>query len=478
MRLTNKFKETYKILIIFTIIILTFSSCSDTLEEPVVDQDVETSENVISTVKVFVDNPTAGKAANEIEEMLTNLEFSEGDRIFISQRGTTTLPNFPAGTVPPVSNNFYVYKYKPNTGATWEEGYNFENETGYSPLKWSSVKQTGSVGNSFQLFALYCPANYIEYGVDNGNLKAFGSSEWQNNYDAQGLKNLDILGAYHSFSSLWTRLRFKFYHLTTCIHVTLLVPEVKVSGNKISGFDETAFMYSKHMTIYNVRSRLPGVFLGLSSEHAGSYKSEYRNISRRWTIDWSASRTSDLEGPYAAAVPLATSTGPYGDTRSNICLYPVGPDYNEDGTVAHHASFEEITIIPKDYYPNGSSEPETVRRYDFYAIIGAQNIKDELLYIRIRKPGTAIDDSAVNPDLNIPQPSGVQSYYMSVNQLVEGKEDISFTQGTFNHITLYIPRVDQTPVLVSAEVKPWTTADTEMTVTEVEDEDAPNADDR
>ena len=104
----------------------------------------------------------------------------------------------------------------------------------------------------------------------------------------------------------------------------------------------------------------------------------------------------------------------------------------------------------------GWRDQDQVRVYEFTAFLPPQTLSGELMYFHIKPPGT--------PDGIFNNESSIRRYYFSTSQLLTGKNEIEFTQGTINHITLYIPRSENNTVLVSADVLPWTEAFTDMTV--------------
>ena len=117
----------------------------------------------------------------------------------------------------------YVYYYNPN--ADWEKGFNFKPADGNqivqddgstvngNALNWDDVGRFGSFGNGYSLFAMYYPVDNVP------KLKV--------QTDQSTLENLmksDIMGAYHSTSALYSRVRFRMFHLMVYLKVNLYVP--------------------------------------------------------------------------------------------------------------------------------------------------------------------------------------------------------------------------------------------------------------
>lgn len=426
------------------------------VDEPATEDHV----NVVDEIKVSISSVSGTKndevsPAGELDNLLLSTTFPDGSLIFISQLGQTVSPKFPL-TYNPETQNFYAYQYNGNQNATWEEGYNFNLAPNSSPIEWDKIRGYGSVGNTFNLYSLYFPSGVIGPNGTVSNVVSnypdvYAVTEWQNSRTYWEMKNYDVMGAYHATSSAYTRLTFRFFHLMVYVRVTLYVPVYDPETN--TGFTESAFGYSRFTTSTNVRDLLPCIAIGCSNEHGTQ-----RNLSRFWTIDYNANRSSDREGPLVRTV-ISSQNSPYGDSRANFFMHPWGIGDS------HDAYFEEMTLTNvKDFYPNADSNTDRVRKYEFTAIIPPQEISGELLFMHLKKPG--VDASIPPQDLSKDQ---LKNYYFSVNQLVSGKNDISFTSGTMNHIELYIPRKANDVVKVKAQILPWTETFSDMTLVDEDD---------
>lgn len=441
------------------------ASCATSDIEPE-EPSAEESGNVVMHISADIAadmGPAAetGSPAGELNTMLMSDKFPEGSLIFISQLGQKVSPLFPL-TYTPETPNFYAYQYNGNESANWDQGYNFTLAPNSSPIEWEKIRSYGSVGNTFNLYSLYFPAGEIGKNgtvsnVVNNYPDVYAVTEWQNSRTVTEMKNYDVMGAYHATSSAYTRLTFRFYHLMVYVRVTLYVPVYDPQTD--TGFTESAFGYSRFTTSVNVRDLLPGIAVGCSNEHGNQ-----RNMSRFWTIDYHANRSSDREGPLVRTVP-SSQNSPYGDSRANFYMHPWGIGDS------HDAYFEEMTLTNvRDFYPNAESNTDRVRKYEFTAIIPPQDITGELLFMHLKKPG--VDASIMPENLTKDQ---IKNYYFSVNQLVSGKNDISFASGTMNHIELYIPRKSNDVVKVRANILPWTETTTDMPLVD-EDDINPNPD--
>lgn len=432
-------------------------SCSEDVDLPDTGTEIE-KDDIVNNIRVFL--PTrAGQSdvnaeitpADSLDALLQQTEFPDGSIIYISQMGSTVSPAFPL-THNENTPNLYAYQYDGNKDATWEEGFNFTLAPNSAPIEWPVIQSYGSVGNTFGLYALYFPSGSIGLNVNANYPNVYTVSEWENNKTIEDMKNLDVMGAYHAFSSLYDRLRFRFFHLMVYVRLTLYVPVYDPNDGKTgTGFDANAFTACRFQTANNVRNFIPGAFLGTSSQHS-SNSQPYMNLSRYWRIDYSANRSSDKEGPLVYTIPITDKT--YGSPNANICMHVHGLGRSPD------ASFEEMTLTNvRDFYPASPIETDRVRKYEFSAIFPPQTLSGELLYFHLKEVGTPA--SMLPENLN---ESSIRRFYFGVNQLVTDKNEISFTSGTMNHIELYIPRTGTNAILISAKVKPWTEAFTDMTV--------------
>ena len=416
------------------------------------DREVLSVGASIAAAKAPSGNEADESSADYLTTLLESTKFPEGSVIFISQLGQDKSPVFPI-TYDDATENFYAYQYNGNEDATWEQGYNFTLAPNSAPIDWDKIMKVGSVGNAFNLYSLYFPGGSVK---NNGNVSmvvndntpnVYAVTEWQNSRTIEQMKNYDVMGAYHATSSAYTRLNFRFFHLMVYVRVTLYVPVYDPEDG--TGFTESAFGYSRFTTSQNVRNLVPCVALGGSQEHG-----QFRNLSRFWTIDYSANRSSDREGPLVMTLE-PDANGPYGNSLANFYMHPHGIGDS------HDAYFEEMTLENvREFYPASPTETERVRKYEFSAIIPPQkDLTGELMFFHLKKPGVGADIPPEN--LTVEQ---LKNYYFSARQLVSGDNDVSFTQGTMNHIELFIPRKANNVVKVKATILPWTETFTDMTL--------------
>lgn len=377
--------------------ILFFASCAGDDAAPY-GRDPWVSEIPVSMEPLSVGSVTRGEGdLPEIEDLTAGNGFQDGESLlYISQMGTNIDPDFQGET-----SNRYVYVYKENPDASWNASgtYNFYSRTDDAPIAWGGIRDRGPVGNAFSLYALYFPcANEVRFDVekDQRELKKFRES--------------DIMGAYHATSSLYTRLRFRLYHLMVYLHVTLYVPDY--DSAKKTGFVEDAL---RNAAVENAYSD--------------------------FEIEWRANRSSDTDAPYVDIPQNAQKT-------EHIHMFRHEPD----------AEVREIQV--QDYYGEGSLTMDRVRTYNFSVLIppqifGSEN-KDRFLRFQLTPVGTDPD----NPNV-----STYKNYYFSANQLMTG-ETLHLTQGTLQHLSLYVPRTGDDIILVGADIIDWSDASSDMTVTE------------
>lgn len=342
--------------------------------------------------------------------------FDENSLIYISQMGPSesTNPNFSDFTAN-ASPYCYVYQYSENENANWDYEYNFilpENLTieGFPDLSgprraidWYTIRNIGSVGNSFSLYAFHFPLdNIVRWGVEKDQT---GTT---NPYDKSNFIKSDILGAYHATSALNTRLRFNLFHLMVYLKVTLYVPIYK------ENVDNTAdFKYSGY--------------------NAGSFKGAYvMNASTDFSVEWRTNRSSDTDPPLVQ---------PNTSQKQNIKMY-VHP-YDDE---------EIITLenIRSSYYPSYTGDDtDEVRVYNFSVLFPNQTFNGNFLCF-------ALQDAEDN----------MRYYYFAGNQITGDSGNYSLTQGTLQELKLYLPRTTNQTILVGANVLPWSDAMTDMTVTQ------------
>lgn len=448
-------------------------------------------------------------------------EFKEGDKIYILQKGPNLTPKFPGDFFDhrkdenyKMPNNIYLYEYSRKDDATWSDGYNFKVMSKCSdPISWSTVKSNGSIGNSFVFYAFCDNLKDLEpRGSEDLNPDWVGTGEnlyyhhayggkwkksdnvpapydYSNDWHAHHYQNHcgvpDFMGAYHTTSTLFSRPRFKFYHLLAYVRVTLYVPVVdtyrdKDPNNKdqeverMTGYDETAFVLSNEGENLNYGA---GVWIGNNT-------SGQRTARTRFTIDWNANRSSDKDAPLTQVLTNATTPG----FQFAYCMYRHNPldvtdiRYKPETAAKDFADIQEgIGIIDRfdvtEFVVSSANARkyltstdgkyyDKVRRYEFSAAMPAQTISSSILMqIHMRVPGTGVDGIRNGGTTSSSGPyNNYAKYTLSASNLFAGKNDLAFKQNTITHLRIYLPRAADEAILVNAEVLPWENTHTDMAV--------------
>lgn len=346
---------------------------------------------------------------------LVSTGFDTNSIIYLSQIGTKVNPNVPEGynalsselepdfstkfpllaTDDIVEKNFYSYKRNDVDDATWDNGFNFEPLPDFPPIEWGQIRKRGPVGNSYNLIALYFPYdNTTRLGVEE---------------DQSSLENLlksDVLGAFHSTSILFSRLRFRLFHLMTYVRVTLYVP-VYDSGDN-SGFLEDAFKGAWVLDVLN------------------DFRIEYR-----------AGITSDTRGPVITAISSRAD-----NKGVDVAMY--APQANAP---------VKTNIKVSDYFDDGTGQTDRtdeVYAYTFHALIPF--------------PDTRYNSTETNKvdflKFSFDTPGGnTKSFYFNDTQRYISDSHtgsvLSLNQGAIQDLFLYVPRGSNGTIYVKANVSDW-----------------------
>ena len=218
-------------------------------------------------------------------EEIYDTEFKPGkSTLYVSQRTRLEQPFKPSSDG---TTNVYTYIFYDNKNANWDEGYNFAAYTDEdfkdlpadenpNALNWDDVGRKGSVGNGFALYALYYPGR--EYGIeDDYNVR----SVKENQSSFADLMSSDIMGAYHSTSALYSRVRFRLYHMMVYVKVNLYVPVYKPTRKD----EKESEVYSGYTQSSLTEAQVTGV-------------------CPKFTIDWAASISSDAASPAVNLDPM------------------------------------------------------------------------------------------------------------------------------------------------------------------------------
>lgn len=334
--------------------------------------------------------------------------FQNGDLLYFSQMPQGVNPNFEDQSES-ASNYLYIYSCSPNGQATWAEGYNFKVVEGRRSFNWDNVLSVGPSGNAFKFFGFFFPGEEqtVRWNVEQDQT---GSA---NPYDTDNFVKSDIMGAFHATSAIYTRMRFRLFHLMTYLMVKVYVPVFNGTANdynnqSYSGFNENAMQ--------------------------GGY---VLNAYTDFKIEWAASKSSDTDPPLVQADDTKA--------KSHIKMYRHDLDESQISTV----------YVP-DYYGQEvdgiTDNQDRVRTYQFSVLFPTQAFDGDFICFALTTPG-----------------GDTKYYYFRAEQII-GSDGTSFglTQGTLQELNLYLPRKTNQTVLVGAKILPWKDSETEMTVNKQE----------
>lgn len=299
------------------------------------------------------------------------------------------------------SSNLYKYKYSKKNplypDADWEQGYNFFPINSDNMIDWEVVRANGPHLNGFWFFALHYPYD---------NQMRFSVEKDQSTFES--LQKSDVLGAYHSTSSLYTRLRFKLYHLMIYLKVTLYVPVFKIEED-ING-DQN-----------------------LSGFYADANKSvKLLNVHPNFKIEWNAKRGLD-EAPLTQAITT-------GET-CDIPLYLHPYDNGENNP-------PKKTIKINEFKPDAKEGEDEVYEYTFSCLF----------------PAKQLSGFASNTFLRFeiaPYIGNANKIYTFSGEQFSGA-GLRLEQGWQQNLELYLPRKGVKAILVSASVNDWINSESDM----------------
>lgn len=395
---------------------MVLTSCSNDIEpsgsqSPYVDGlEISMATRAVEDGREFGIGPQSGLDLDELIPF--SLKFDANTTIQVSQQTTRTAPF-------QTDDAIYDFKYKTESNASWsdEATYNFTPYNQESPLEWNKIGEGGSFSGGFALYSLYFPVdNKIQERIE-GNTHIYTVKKDQSTLE--NLKASDIMGAYHSTPSIFSRIRFRMFHLMTYLRIRLYVPVFKEDKN--TGYREGALL-----------------------------SATLDNVNPEFSFDWSIIPSGDTEGPSV----LKSS----GNDEIKMYQHPLA-----DGKTEHEKVLIEYKKFLKDgYFDQGiDGDFDEVRVYDFSVIFPAQKGSAE---DGIGNPFTATEFLNFIFRTN----SGAQTRYYFEQSLVGQTTDVGesnelhLNQGDFQYLELYVPRVGNKLIYVSANVNPWVQRATDM----------------
>ena len=380
--------------------------------------DISVASRAIAVADGDVNEPQVSFDLNEL--IPYSLDFDESSIVQVSQATRTMHPFL-------TDDNIYDFVYmKENNGATWDDAlsYNFEAYNQNDPLEWNKIQDTGDFDGGFALYCMYFPLeNQLRNHIADDGVVHFSVMEDQSTIE--NLKKSDILGAYHHTPSIFSRIRFRLFHLMTYVRIRLYVPVYDTEKN--TGYREGALKFA---TI--------------------------DNVTPDFAIEWNAVPSSDSQGP--AISPLS------GDGHITMYQHPLKNGQKEHPIVK--LPYKEF--IPKIFPDQGiEGDYDNVRVYDFSVIIpnqkgtidestGQENVftKTDFLNFFLRTNSGATSRYYFN-----------QSFIGSISQDNPDFQEsamLNMNQGYFQYMELYLPRVGNQVIYLGAKVIPWVQVGSEM----------------
>ena len=168
-------------------------------------------------------------------------------------------------------------------------------------------------------------------------------------------------------------------------------------------------------------------------------------VNPEFVVDWGIKRSSDTEGPAVRQIA--------GEGNIKMYKHPLGSEGRKP-----------VDIEYKDFLQSGAfSQPVMgttvkVRVYDFSVLIPMQEV--------IRNEDGTFTEFQKSDFLNfiIKSTAGAENKYV-FNQSMKNEENDSYlnlTQGVFQYLELYVPRVGNKILCVNAIMVPWNHRETSM----------------
>lgn len=391
---------------------LLFVSCEN-------NEYISSSENdgFIDNISVYLNTRSRSDIDNESNSSLPSedddeksqsvfdVEFDENSYVFISQQTKTDFPFLSKDVI-------YRYQFSHiDEKADWDYGYNFTAaETEHEALRWNTIGDNKVLDTGFALYAFYFP------NQDTWPNNEFRVKENQSTLEA--LKSSDILGAAHSTEELYSRIKFRLFHLMVYLKITLYVP-IYDSTTKTGFFDNA-------LTQASILNVIPNI-----------------------NIEWGLGDDPDASGPRVVL--------PQELNRVNIDMYfhPLGDNQQEH-------RIKEIKykdFIPSDYpTQNIVGDYDKVRVYNLSVIVPIQDknfMTSDFLKFIFKTPT-----------------GNTSTYYFNSLQhsaQIEQDNSLTFNTGNFEHLKLWVPRVGKQLLYVSANVKDWEDRYSDVVISESED---------
>ena len=336
----------------------------------------------------------------------------------------------------------YIDDYQYDGDDAWMDDncYNYTPYLQDSPLEWSKIYSLGTYAGGYAMFCMYFP---MEDAVQRRN-NADGTITYYVQEDQSTVDNLmrsDILAAYHSTPAIFSRIKFRLFHLMTYVRIRLYVPVYRDDLN--TGYRDGALNYAT-----------------------------LNNVTPHFTIEWSAIKSADTEAPAVAGLTeealrrmSGMETTPDGEEpqplSSTITMYqhplPAGI------TERPKTKIKYKEFISDRYFDQGLGDEEydEVRIYDFSVIIPVQEKKTAM----VDGKETVVDFTEtdfLNFYLRTNAGAETRYYFNRAFSATSNDSRLDMTQGKFQLLQLYVPRVGNEVIYLGAHVNPWGQKGSEM----------------
>ena len=334
----------------------------------------------------------------------------------------------------------YIDEYQYDGDDAWNDDncYNYTPYLQDTPLEWSKIYSLGTYAGGYAMYCMYFP---LEDSVPRRN-NTDGSITYYVQDDQSTVENLmrsDILGAYHSTSAVFSRIKFRLFHLMTYLRIRLYVPVYRDDLN--TGYRDGALNYAT-----------------------------LNNASPHFSIEWGTIRSPDTEGPVISGLEedkLRSILGDEASLSSSIKMYQHPLPEGVAEYPKTRIKYKEF--LPKNYFDQGLEDDyDDVRIYDFSVIIPVQGNKTKIVDGQETSvPFTDTDFLSFYLRTN----AGAETKYY-FNGSFKGQyvpepgsgftNELSPIQGNYQYLHLYVPRVGNEVVYLGAYVNPWEQKGSEM----------------
>lgn len=355
----------------------------------------------------------------DIDELTPySIDFDENSVIQVSQK--TRFKN-PFET-PETTYDFAYVSGREDASWENENSFNFTAVESDNTLDWNKIGENGSWNGGFGLFSLYFPIeNTPRQRTDDEGAIRYSVMQDQSTLD--NLKKSDILGAYHTSSKLFSRVRFRLFHLMTYLRVRLYVPVYKDELH--TGYRENALEYAT-----------------------------LNNVTPEFIIDWDIARSSDTQGPVLKALD--------GEDEIRMYQHPI-----EGGHKIMKIKFNDFLI--NGYFDQGLGEGveyDHVRVYDFSVLIPVQ----KGMLNEDGQKGNFADTEFLNFYFRTNSGAITRYYFKQEQSANNTQSSLELNQGVYQYLQLYLPRIGNQAVCVSSSVNPWLEMGSDMLLTPEENE--------